>query len=277
VSRFAQPSEDEVLVRDLVRASRRGLSVLPPWLVLAAKRCLALVLLLGAWELASGRLIRPFWVSRPSDILARLLEWALRGDLWIHLRATLLEMSVGFVLGTALGLGLGLLLGAWPLAERIVNPINVAFNALPKIAMTPVFILAFGIGLTSKIVLVVSVVVFFVLFNSITGVRQVDPDLIASVRIMGAGRLALFRKVLAPGAVAYVFAGMKIALRYALAYAVVGEIMAGNRGIGFLVESSAGNLDTTGVFAGVSLLMVCGLLLYEAVVRVEAFMLRWRV
>lgn len=266
-------ADDDARIRGLLKAGRPRL---PRAVLLAVKRTAAILVMLLVWQLVAGRLIRPFWISRPSDILARLAEWAARGDLWIHLQATFVEMSLGFVLGTLVGLTVGLLLGVWPLAERITNPVNVAVNALPKVAMAPVFIIAFGIGLTSKVVLVVGVVVYFILFNTIAGVRQVDRDLIASVRIMGASRLQLFLKVLAPGAIAYVFSGMKIALRYALAYAVVGEIMAGNRGIGFLVESSAGNLDTTGVFAGVFLLMVCGLLLYEAVVRLETFMLRWR-
>lgn len=252
-------------------------AVAPPgWGVLWLKRVAALAVLFLLWQLASGSVIRPFFISRPSDIALRLVQWARTGDLTVHLGETFVEMTAGFSGGTVLGVVFGMLLGMFPVLERISNPVNVAINALPKIALAPLFILAFGIGVVSKVMLVISVVVYFVLFNTIAGVRESDRDLLAVMRVMGATRRQLFTKVVAPGAAGRVFAGMKLGVRYALGYAVVGEMLAGNRGIGFLVQRSAGNLDTTGVFAAVVLLMLYGLLLYGLVGWLESFMLRWK-
>lgn len=243
---------------------------------LALQRVLLAAAFLVAWEFSSGRLIHPFFVSRPSAIFAQLWEWAATGELWVHLQITAFEMIVGFLAGTILGLLLGLFLGLAPTAEKIVSPILIGLNGLPKIALAPLFVVLFGIGIFSKIVLVASVVTFFVLFNTITGVQQADRDLLQALRLMGASRPQTILKVVVPGAIAYMFLGVKISLRYALNYAVVGEILAGNRGIGFLIARSLGNLDTSGVMAGVFLLVIVGVALYEAVVRLEAWSLKWR-
>jgi len=241
-----------------------------------AKRLVLIVALLAAWQLASGRLIHPFFVSSPSAVCSRLAEWAANGDLFPHLGVTALEMVVGFAGGTVLGLVLGIIFGLFPMLERILSPLLVGFNAVPKIALAPIFVILLGIGLMSKIVLVISVVMFLVMFNTITGIQRADKELLQALRLMHASRSQVIWHVVIPGAIAYMFVGMKLSLRYALNYAVVGEILAGNRGIGFLMSRSLGNLDTSGVMAGVVVLVVCGLSLYMGVSMLESKLLRWR-
>jgi NitT/TauT family transport system permease protein len=212
--------------------------------------------LIGLWEYASGVWIRPFYLSKPSLIGERLLEWVVSGELWFHLEVTLLETLLGFFFGALLGFSAGLLLGRSPFLARVCHPFIVAINALPKVALAPLFILWFGIGLLMKVVLSVVIVFFLVFYNTFTGVRSVDPDLINIVRTMGAKRRHLVMKVMIPSALLWVFTGLRISIPYALIGAVVGEIFASNRGIGYLINSSASQFDTAGVFAGL-LVLTC--------------------
>src|SRR5690606_2429759 len=123
-----------------------------------------------------------------------------------------------------------------------------AFYSLPKVALAPLFIVWFGIGVTMKIVLSAMSVFFLVLSNTLAGVREVDRELIDVMRLMKAGRLRIVREVVLPSVLVWVFSGLRISVPYALIGAVTGEILTSNRGLGFLVSRSANELDTTGIF-----------------------------
>ena len=149
-----------------------------------------------------------FWLSSPSAILSTLWGWMVDGSLWAHLGATLSVMVIGYVIGCAVGIGLGLLFGFLPRLYRVLVPFVAAFYALPKIALAPLFIILLGIGMSSKVALV-AITVFFLLLNStIDGVRDVDRDLVQSLRLMGATRIEVLRKVLLPSALPWIFTGM---------------------------------------------------------------------
>jgi NitT/TauT family transport system permease protein len=223
-------------------------------LVMFLFQCGLLSLFLIAWQLASGTLLREFYVSKPSIILERLWGWIVSGDLWHHLEATLLETLLGFIFGALAGFVAGLLLGRSPFLARLLTPFLTAINALPKVALAPLFILWCGIGLPMKVVLSITIVFFLVFYNTFTGVLSVDEDLINIVRTMGAKRRHILFKVAVPSALLWVFTGLRISIPYALIGAVVGEIFASNEGIGFLINSSASQFDTAGVFAGLLVL-----------------------
>ena len=203
----------------------------------------------GFWEFASGRWFDAFFVSSPSAIGVRLARWLSDGSLWVHVWATLWATSIGFAIGTAIGLVLGLWLGLSPFAARLLDPFLSALNALPKVALAPLFILWFGIGIESKVALAAIVVLFLVFLNTFTGVREVDQDLIDAVRMMKARRSQVLGKVIIPSAASWVFASLKISVPYALIGAVLGEMIAANRGLGYLVQYAGAQLDTAGVFA----------------------------
>lgn len=224
----------------------------------AALLCQVLMLaaFLGLWEYASGTWVRPFYISKPSLILDRLWGWIASGELWMHLAVTLQETLLGFFFGALAGFAAGLALGRSPFAARVLGPFIVAVNALPKVALAPLFILWFGIGLLMKVVLAVVIVFFLVFYNTFTGVQSVDGDLIAIVRTMGATRRQVVMKVMIPSALLWVFTGLRISIPYALIGAVVGEVFASNAGIGYLINSSAAQFDTAGVFAGLLVLTV---------------------
>ena len=225
-------------------------------IVALACQAVLLIAFLALWETASGRWVRPFYISKPSLIADRLWGWLVSGDLWHHLEVTLEETVIGFFVGALTGFTAGLILGRSPFAARVFGPFIVAVNALPKVALAPLFILWFGIGLPMKVLLAGVIVFFLVFYNTFTGVQSVDDDLINIVRTMGAKRRQVVMKVIIPSALLWVFTGLRISIPYALIGAVVGEVFASNAGIGYLINSSAAQFDTAGVFAGLAILTV---------------------
>ena len=241
-----------------------------------------LALVMVAWELLAGNpktefaLVDKFWTSQPSDIAARLAEWIARGTLWLHLLITLQEMVVGLVIGSVFGIAVGFLLGRNLTLARVLDPFIMAIYSIPKLALAPLFILWFGVGLEPKIVLVATACFFLLFLNTYSGVRDVDRELLDIIRLMGASQRDLLLKVVLPSASPWILTGLKAAVPYSLIGAVVGEIMASNRGLGYLLIHAQGQYDTAGVFAAIIVLMIMGLLLNEVVNRSETYLLRWK-
>lgn len=225
--------------------------------------------MLGIWEYASGRWISRYWVSSPSAIATTIWKWAADGSLWLHLQATLTETGLGYVIGCVVGVFLGLLLGFLPRVHRVVLPYLGGLYCLPKIALAPLFVILLGIDLGSKVALVGVTVFFLILYSTLDGINDIDRDLIGAMKLMGATPREVSLKVLMPGCMRWVFSGMRIAVRYAFTAAVLGEVIASNRGVGYLVESYAGQFNSTGVFAAVLLLVVCSVALSELLTRWE--------
>jgi NitT/TauT family transport system permease protein len=234
------------------------------------------------WQLVSGNskteavLVDKFWVSRPSDILARLADWVSTGKLWLHLAVTLQEMATGLIIGSIIGVLTGFVLGQSLTFARLFDPFIMAIYSIPKLALAPLFILWFGVGIEPKVVLVATVVFFLVFLNTYAGVRDVDQELLDIIRLMGAGPRDLVLKVVLPSSSAWILTGLKQAVPNSLIGAVVGEIMASNRGLGFLLINAQGQFDTAGVFAAILILMVMGLVINEGVNRAETYLLRWK-
>ncbi len=246
------------------------------WLPVLVWRAAIVVVGLALWEFASGRLIKPFWISSPSEIWHQLGEWLASGQLWLHVEVTLSETVMGFALGAVGGILVGLALGLNRRLAAILDPFIVAFYSLPKIALAPLFILWFGVGLTSKVVLATFVVFFLVFYNTYAGTLAVEEELVDVLRLMGASRGQIIRKVILPSALIWIFTGMKSSVPYALIGAVVGEMMASNKGLGYLIEAAAGQYDTGGVFAALFVLMIIATGLHELLKQSERLMLRWR-
>lgn len=261
------PDEGEVLAS--LGALRRARPFHETGVGIWVLRLALAAVLLGAWEFASGRLIEPFWISSPVAIGSRIHEWIATGFIFPHLEATLTAMVLGFTAGAAAGVAFGLLFGSSALLADVARPFLVGFYSIPKVALIPLFILWFGIGMTSIVILVALTVFFPVFYNTFSGVREVDRDLLDTVRIFGARRPLLFLKVALPAARTWIFTGLRIAVRYALTTTIYGELVGGSRGIGFLLEYSASRFDTRGVMAAICILGVCGLVLVAGVARSE--------
>ena len=213
-----------------------------------------------------------FWVSGPVDIVVRLWDWVRDGSLWENLGATLAAMALGYAIGTLTGVGSGLMFGFLPRLYRVLSPYISALYALPKIALAPLFVILFGIGIASKVALVAITVFFLVLTATLDGVRNVDRDLVQALSLMGATRGEVIRKALVPAALPWIFTGMRIAVRYAFSNTLLAELIAANSGIGFLIEYYSGTFDAAGAYAAILVLVVCSVGLTEVLSRIETRM-----
>jgi NitT/TauT family transport system permease protein len=229
---------------------------------------------LGAWE-AVGHSASGEWTSRPSLIGQRLLEW-LGGPLYPNLATTAIEVVTGLLVGVLFGSLAGLLLGRSPVLAVVMRPIIVALYSVPLVALAPLFIMFFGLDMLPKIILVSIVVFFLMFFNTFAGAGQVDDDHIAAVRLMGATTGENFRKVVVPACMVWIIGGIRIALPFALVAATTGEMLAAQRGLGFLLSDAANQFDMTGLYAALFILMLLGLAVSEAASRLERHLLRWR-
>ncbi|MCM3708454.1 MULTISPECIES: ABC transporter permease [Cytobacillus] len=243
---------------------------------LAGIRFALLAAVLLVWELASGTIIDKFWISQPSDIFRTLYSWILSGELFFHMGITAQEMFIGFFIGATGGAILGFILGRLEYVAKILDPFIMALYSLPKVALAPLFILWFGIGIEMKIVFAAVIVFYLVFFNTYAGVKNVDNDLLDSIRLMGATERQILMKVTIPSALNWVFVGLKMSVPYALIGAVIGEITASNRGVGFLISFSAGQFDTAGTFAAILILMFMSVLLNFVLGIMEKRLLRWK-
>jgi NitT/TauT family transport system permease protein len=232
--------------------------------------------LLGGWELTSGRWYNDFWISRPSAILARLGELAVSGDLWFNLQTTLEETLVGLAIGIVVGTALGVGLASAPRLSDWVYPYIMALYSLPKVALAPLFVVWFGIGLPSKVLMVTSLVIFVAFYNAYEGVRNIDPDLLDMMKTFRAKRSATLAWVVLPSIAVWVFTSMRLGIGLALIGSVIAELVGANRGIGYYITKSAGTLDTTGIFAGLFVIMIVAIALEAIVLAGERRLLRYR-
>lgn len=216
-----------------------------------------LLAFLGVWELATHRgWVDRFFVSQPTALAAQITRWVTSGFIVRHLWVTMQETVIGFVLGTLLGVVVGFLFAHREKVAAIFDPVMVALNAMPRVVLAPLFILWFGLGLLSKVVMVVSLVFFVVFFSTYTGLREVDRDLINNARILGASPRHLMRHVLLPSALTWIFASLRTSVGFALIGAVVGEYLGAHEGMGYVISYAESMFNATGVLAGLIVLMV---------------------
>lgn len=265
------PARDEVFLVDPSIRARRRENVL----VAVVRVAIAVVGLL-AWELVSGRWISEFWISSPTAVWSALLRFVESGQLLPAVQATVVETAAGFAVGAVAGIVVGLLFGISPLVARILDPYFVALNSIPRVALIPLFILWFGIGLETKVIFAATLVFFPVLLNTFAGARDVDRDLIDVIRVMGASRLDAIRRIFVPSALVWVFAGLRMSVPFALIGAVIAEMFTSNDGLGYLISVSANQYDTAGSFAALLVTTLLGLVLTFAVSLLERRALRWR-
>ncbi|HEY0233662.1 MAG TPA: ABC transporter permease [Afipia sp.] len=236
-------------------------------------RFAVLIAVLLAWEIAARTVIDPFWVSQPSLILVRIWNLASTGALLTNTTATLWEALLGMALGMPVGVAIGIVFAAWPRVAEVLDPFLMGLYSLPRIALGPLFVIWFGVGLLSKVMLVFSLVVFVFILNTYQGLREVDRDLTNLMRTMRASHAYTLRRVQIPSILPWIIAAFRINVGMALIGAVLGEMLGANRGLGWYITYSGGRLDTTGVFAGLVVLMATALVINEAVKTAEARLL----
>ena len=217
--------------------------------VLVGRVALAALLVL-CWKLGAG-LAGPLFVADPVDVVRRIAADTLSGELIRDTLATLRLSAIGFALGCGFGIALPFGLRRLPRLTAAVEPYIMASVGIPKYALVPLFILWFGIDDAPKLWLV-GLLVFYVVFIAVfAGIRSVPRGLIDMARVAGAGEATIAREVIWNSLLPFFFAALKIALPRAVSAAIIGEFLVGNAGLGYMIESSRQNFDTTGVFAGI--------------------------
>lgn len=235
-----------------------------------------LATLVITWQLGSVWSGSEFYISTPSAIAASFWAILRSGELLFHASITTVEALAGFLIGGSAGVFVGLILGRSRILADILDPFLTAIYSLPKVALAPLFVLWLGIGIEMKIVLAAVTVFFLVFLNTYTGVRSVSREQLTVLRLMGASEWQLVSKLVLPSAITWVFAGLRLSVPYALIGAIVGEIIASNRGLGYLISNAASKFDTPGVFAALIAIVALTMLLNLAVKTLEHILMPWK-
>ncbi len=270
---IATPESQEVASTTAARRRRR--------ILVNSLRILFLVVIIGGWELFTRvGIIDPFFWGRPSGIWQQIVIWVTQGTaqgpLWQQIAVTLEETILGFVIGVVLGIIFGVLLGRNRFLADVLGPYIKAANSIPRVVLGSIFVIGLGLGIQSKVALAVVLVFFIVFFNAFQGVREVDRNLLANARILGASPRRLTWAVIIPSALTWIIASLHTSFSFALVGAVVGEFLGSTQGIGLMIQTAQGTFNANGVFAAMVILAVVALLMEALVTALENRLITWR-
>ena len=239
-------------------------------------RLLFIAGLLAVWEVLVRVLEIPaFLLPAPSSVAMALYRGTVTGLYEEHIQVTMLETIMGFAFGAAGGLLLGTGVALSKKFDYFIYPIIVMFQAMPKVALAPLIIVWFGLGLTSKVVNAALVCFFPLMINTIVGLRSADEDRVSLMRSLAASPMQIFLMLRVPNAMPYIFAGLEIAMIFALIGAIVGEFVGAQAGLGMLIQSMNFTMDVAGQFSILLILSVVGLLLNAGISLIRRRVLFW--
>ena len=246
-------------------------------------RVLTAAIVLGAWELSTRyapTVVDPFFWGQPSGIWHQLVVWFTEetalGPLWEQVLVTMEETVGGFIVGTVAGVVVGVLMGRNRLLADVFSIYIKAANAIPRVVLGALFAISLGLDIRSKVATAAVLVFFVVFFNAFQGVREVERNLIANARILGADDRRLTTEVIIPSALSWIIASLHISFGLALVGAVVGELFGATQGVGELIYSAEHNFNANGVFAGMLLLAAMALVAEAIITALENRLVRWR-
>src|SRR6266566_3687715 len=264
-------------------AARRRRSI-----VVNSLRVLLLVVIIGGWQLltswklpgAKDPIIDPFFWGHPSGIWNQLVTWVTQGTaqgpLLEQIGVTLEETLLGFAIGVVLGIVFGVVLGRNRFLADVLGPYIKGANSIPRVVLGSIFVIGLGLGIQSKIALAVVLVFFIVFFNAFQGVREVDRNLLANARILGANQRQLSTAVIIPSALTWIIASLHPSFSFALVGAVVGEYLGATQGIGLMIQTAQGNFNANGVFGSMVILAALALLAELLITALENRLISWR-
>ena len=257
------------------RAVRRRAS-----LVWAGRIGLA-VLVIGGWQaFTTWGIVDKFFFGQPSGIAQRLVDLIRHGtefgSFYANIWTTLQEALAGFALGAVTGVIFGVALGQSRYLSDVLGPYIKMVNAIPRIVLGSIFIVAFGIGVLPKILLAAVLVFFIVFFNAFQGVREVDPNILANTRVLGASQMQITRHVIVPSALTWIIASLHSAFGFAIVGALVGEVLGAQSGLGLVIKTAQNNFDPNGVFATMLVISVIVLGAEWLIGKLEHRLLSWR-
>jgi len=239
------------------------------------------VIVIGGWQwFTTVGWVDKFFFGQPSEIWNSLVRLFTKGtafgSIWDNLWVTAKEAFGGFLLGTLAGVVLGILLGSNRYLSAVVGPYIRIVNSIPRIILGSIFIVAFGLGTFPKILLAAVLVFFIVFFNAFQGVREVDQNLIANVRVLGASPLQVARHVTIPSAMTWIIASLHTAFGFAIVGALVAEVLGAQKGIGLIISEAQGTFDPNTVFACMVIIAIVTLGAEFFISLLEHSLLKWR-
>lgn len=256
------------------------------WRVRAGQWGLLVAVFVFWWLMTKPGLVPPFFFENdsqaafffgePDQIFLRIWEWFAGGEIYRHLFVTLYETLMAFVIGTVSGLFVGLWLARAPTAAAVLDPFIKGLNSMPRVILAPIFAVWFGLGPASKIALGVTLVFFIVFFNVYQGVREVNPTVLASARMLGATNRQLMCTVYIPSAMSWVFSSLHTSVGMAFVAAVIGEYLGSAEGVGYLILQAETTFDMNTVMAGILVLTAFALVIDRAVTELERRFMRWQ-
>lgn len=240
-------------------------------------RFLLIIIFLVIWELygQSGKL-NLYYTSMPSVILKDLYNFIVSGDLWLHSSVTLYEAALGLFYGSVVGIIVGIFLAQFKSLGIIFKPIIDAINGIPQLTLAPVYILWFGIGLTSKVFLAGLMVFFGVFFATYNAVLDIDKRLIDAASLLGANRIQTLRHIVIPTCIPWILMGVRSGVGSSLVGAIVGEYMGASAGFGWMIAYATSYFDIKRVMTCILILLFVGLFMNWALNKVENFAVKWR-
>ncbi|HSC02919.1 MAG TPA: ABC transporter permease [Solirubrobacteraceae bacterium] len=274
LTNVAASDEATIAARARHSARRRQLAV---W----AARVLLAVMIIGGWQLlTNAKVVDKFFWGQPSGIVTQLRDWINHGtqygSIWLQIWVTLKEAVLGFLIGVVAGVIVGVGLGQSRFLADVVQPYIKVLNAIPRIVLGSLFVVALGLGTSSKVLLAAVLVFFVVFFNAYQGVREVDRNLINNARVLGASRLQVTRHVVLPSAVTWIIASLHVAFGFAIIGAIVGEFLGSQKGLGLVIATSQNNFNPNGVFAAMLIIAIIALTAEGMIGWLERRLLAWR-
>ena len=255
-------------------------------------RVLVFVVIIASWEITTRiqipdntiqgfhYLVDPFFFGQPSGIVAQFWDWVqngtAQGPLIEQIGVTLEETILGFIAGVVLGIILGVTLGRIRILADVLGPYIKMANSIPRVVLGSIFIIALGLDIQSKVALAVVLVFFVVFFNAFQGVREVDRNLVANARILGATPWQMSTQVILPSALSWIIASLHTSFGFALVGAIVGEYMGAEYGLGLVIHTAQDTFHANGVFAGMTILAVVALVCEALITMLENRLLKWR-
>jgi NitT/TauT family transport system permease protein len=229
------------------------------------------------WQLAAFRRVVPeLFLPGPLDIANAFSAYIARGSIWPDMWISGQELMYGFGLSIIIGLPLGMLMGWYKRLNEALDPFVTFFYSIPRVALTPLLIIWFGIGINSKIAVVFLGAIFAIVINTAAGVRNLDPDLIKAARSFGASDAQLFRTVVLPGSVPFILTGLRLGLGHALTGVVVGELVAAQAGVGLMMATAGATFQTSKVFVGLVIVATTGVVMTNILSRIEQRFQSWK-
>jgi ABC-type nitrate/sulfonate/bicarbonate transport system permease component len=237
----------------------------------------AMALFLAFWEAAVAfNWVNPLFTSAPSRILRTGYEMFADGSIYPHLEVSGYEFAIGYGAAILIGVPLGILMGWYGRVNAVLDPFVSALYATPRIALLPLLMIWFGIGLMSKVAIVFLGAVFPILVNTITGVRTINADFVKVSRSFGANDWQMFLTVALPSSVPLLLTGLRLGLGHALVGIVVGEMYGATHGLGYLISTSGARFQTDKVMVGIILIAGLGVALTELLRLIERRFEKWR-